>query len=468
MLYRQKKQPGIGVNRLRTFWLYALLFIYLPATAQDILIVHLSTNQEGDSHEIYIFPVYHTESHEPGVPKPLWEKSELDFLNIPSVIFDKDSSLYIVSGLPAPQQKVTEHPLLSPDNNNSDGYSVTAWPIGDASTLEFDTIFSGAHDSNETGITLRGFSYLTPTIEYMLNHALPPTVFFKVIRLMERSLEVVTQQTYPERVDANLSDYANGSMEAGYLMSGHYPAPNGTKVTINIDQNGLIYIEAPQQVFRSDLHSPPEPIIGNESPPVISTLPPPAGFSPFPAPAVVTLSPQPKSLPDSDSARASSSNRQEVYCKCRKSKCLKHYCSCFSQGNICNKNCKCNNCKNHSNHVAQRLPVIKTLGVKLFDDKLETLPGGTVAHSECYARRANRTDRRHPQSNTCCNTNQALLAFANGDAPTTSTLTRTKISHQLHQQEPGGSSQVSRTDSNNNRALTLALLLLERTNRQKH
>ncbi|KAK1736007.1 hypothetical protein QTG54_013143 [Skeletonema marinoi] len=33
-------------------------------------------------------------------------------------------------------------------------------------------------------------------------------------------------------------------------------------------------------------------------------------------------------------------------CKCKKSKCLKMYCACFSSGNACGDKCKCEDCAN--------------------------------------------------------------------------------------------------------------------------
>lgn len=36
----------------------------------------------------------------------------------------------------------------------------------------------------------------------------------------------------------------------------------------------------------------------------------------------------------------------EVTCNCKRSKCLKLYCDCFSQGVMCGTNCKCENCHN--------------------------------------------------------------------------------------------------------------------------
>ena len=35
-----------------------------------------------------------------------------------------------------------------------------------------------------------------------------------------------------------------------------------------------------------------------------------------------------------------------LFCLCKKNKCLKKYCECFNNGNKCNENCKCFDCKN--------------------------------------------------------------------------------------------------------------------------
>lgn len=36
----------------------------------------------------------------------------------------------------------------------------------------------------------------------------------------------------------------------------------------------------------------------------------------------------------------------DLTCNCKRSKCLKLYCDCFSQGVTCGQNCKCENCQN--------------------------------------------------------------------------------------------------------------------------
>jgi hypothetical protein len=38
-----------------------------------------------------------------------------------------------------------------------------------------------------------------------------------------------------------------------------------------------------------------------------------------------------------------------ITCNCKKSKCLKLYCECFSSGNICTKDCNCIDCINLEN-----------------------------------------------------------------------------------------------------------------------
>ncbi|KAI7812176.1 putative tesmin [Triplophysa rosa] len=45
-------------------------------------------------------------------------------------------------------------------------------------------------------------------------------------------------------------------------------------------------------------------------------------------------------------------------CNCTKSQCLKLYCECFANGEVC-KNCKCINCFNNTEHEAERCQAIK-------------------------------------------------------------------------------------------------------------
>lgn len=45
-------------------------------------------------------------------------------------------------------------------------------------------------------------------------------------------------------------------------------------------------------------------------------------------------------------AHKSSEKKSAVFCKCSKTKCLKLYCNCFSQGSACNASCVCLDCRN--------------------------------------------------------------------------------------------------------------------------
>ena len=50
---------------------------------------------------------------------------------------------------------------------------------------------------------------------------------------------------------------------------------------------------------------------------------------------------------------------KNIKCKCKRSKCLKNYCECFSNGKYCD-NCKCNNCLNNENNI-QKIEKIKQI-----------------------------------------------------------------------------------------------------------
>jgi hypothetical protein len=48
-------------------------------------------------------------------------------------------------------------------------------------------------------------------------------------------------------------------------------------------------------------------------------------------------------------------------CNCKKSKCLKLYCECFSAGLLCIDGCKCADCANDGNHEPERLQAMKNI-----------------------------------------------------------------------------------------------------------
>ena len=44
--------------------------------------------------------------------------------------------------------------------------------------------------------------------------------------------------------------------------------------------------------------------------------------------------------------KAKSTTVATLTCKCSKSRCLKMYCECFTQGRFCDETCSCKNCSN--------------------------------------------------------------------------------------------------------------------------
>ena len=60
-----------------------------------------------------------------------------------------------------------------------------------------------------------------------------------------------------------------------------------------------------------------------------------------------------RALAPRDSA-VSPQNSPGQACNCKKSKCLKLYCDCFSSGTTCGSSCKCQNCQNEDPNGAAR------------------------------------------------------------------------------------------------------------------
>ncbi|CAK77430.1 unnamed protein product (macronuclear) [Paramecium tetraurelia] len=56
-------------------------------------------------------------------------------------------------------------------------------------------------------------------------------------------------------------------------------------------------------------------------------------------------------------------------CSCTKTYCLKMYCSCFHNGQICGESCKCEDCKNTNMHFHQRDEAVEYIKKKAHRNK---------------------------------------------------------------------------------------------------
>ena len=59
--------------------------------------------------------------------------------------------------------------------------------------------------------------------------------------------------------------------------------------------------------------------------------------------------------------REKTSSTKFLTCNCSKTKCLKMYCECFTQGRFCNKDCNCKNCHNTEANKSEILKIRKSI-----------------------------------------------------------------------------------------------------------
>lgn len=86
-------------------------------------------------------------------------------------------------------------------------------------------------------------------------------------------------------------------------------------------------------------------------------------------------------------------NQAPLTCTCKKSRCLKKYCSCFSSGKLCVKDCECKDCMNDGKHERQRLAARKTYlkrnpaaFTSKFTDSQSHIKGCNCRKSNCLKR----------------------------------------------------------------------------------
>ena len=64
-------------------------------------------------------------------------------------------------------------------------------------------------------------------------------------------------------------------------------------------------------------------------------------------------------------------------CNCNKTNCLKLYCECFANGEVCDPTCRCNSCNNNDNNASLRNQVILNIKLKnpyAFENKFNNEP----------------------------------------------------------------------------------------------
>lgn len=81
---------------------------------------------------------------------------------------------------------------------------------------------------------------------------------------------------------------------------------------------------------------------------------------------------------------ASTIKKKKVGCTCKKTKCLKMYCECFSSGKLCTPECACYGCSNDEEHEACIAKAKQSIKVKIMSAiKSGHDKGCTCKKSQC-------------------------------------------------------------------------------------
>jgi hypothetical protein len=82
-------------------------------------------------------------------------------------------------------------------------------------------------------------------------------------------------------------------------------------------------------------------------------------------------------------------DEKRVGCTCKKSRCLKLYCECFSEGKTCDESCQCLDCLNIQGNEEQRnvkMNEMKTKNPDKFESGSKSMKGCNCTKSECLKR----------------------------------------------------------------------------------
>lgn len=87
-------------------------------------------------------------------------------------------------------------------------------------------------------------------------------------------------------------------------------------------------------------------------------------------------------------------------CACKKARCLRLYCSCFSRGQVCGERCGCVGCLNNSDHTDERSFVVHYT-LKINQEAFTPSQALLVGPDEVINRKGCRCSKSRCQNNYC-------------------------------------------------------------------
>ena len=385
------------MHKVRLIFCFIGSFFCLSAVAGSIAIIHLKPANTDESHEVYILPLFPSQSglgnpSRIGVLATHWNQAELNLLNIPHVTLEND--IYILPWHPIRK----EYELAGIDKNPA--YSVTSRLINQPKAEDLNHLFLG-----EIPVPQKTEDQYH-SYQYKNCHGLGVQGYSLLVKLIEKTLEEITGHHFKKRASPIITSKVVEDTDT-FVLEGTSPTPNEESASLQVYRCGLIYLEVPAAAFTAEPSQPPPAPLPCQTFKKLAPLPQTLHersraiqirqntinsvvtttnrvIHPIHSDTKVLLQKVLEMEEDVKRASApqeSAQSTKPLQCACKASLCNKNYCVCFQAKKLCSELCQCSTgCKNEDHNDFS--------SAKPFTDKFQITNGKIVTHkSGCKCRK---------------------------------------------------------------------------------